>query len=237
MRGAPERNIVRASIASAAMGIVVVVLEVFSRGAASSVLADIGTLTPVALVYKPLYWRGNVARAWRRVRLIEALPGFFRLAKTFGFEPLELQGHRCFDDRSQVGARHEVTESLELLMELGTRGEPDSVARRRERLHHRGLHRGFTRCDRIRGRIRHSHCVWRQLGWSRGLLRLTRCRELPHRASDVRLWRNLGNQLQDFLFGLVLRLGQELVTIGLRENRRELCDSAQVKSPVLEHRQ
>ena len=163
-----ERNIICAAIATASMGIVMVVLEVFSRSAASSVLAYIGTTSSVARVHHTLYRCGNVARAWRRVRVLEALPRLFYLAKTFGLEPLELFRNGGFYDRSQIGPRHEGAESLELLVELGARGEVDSVARRGERLHNCRLHGSFT--------CYHPNWVSTQLGWRQRPGRFARCR-------------------------------------------------------------
>ena len=78
--------------------------------------------------------------------------------------------------------------------------------------------------------VRAQRYAWRRLG------RFTFCRKLAHPRSDVRLGRNLGNQLFDLPLALVRRPRQELIAISFGRNRRELGDTAQVKASVLEHR-
>ncbi len=66
------------------------------------------------------------------------------------------------------------------------------------------------------------NCVWTQFHRWHRLGRFTRCRQLAHGRWDVRLGCNLGNQLLDLPFGLVLRPSQEVIAIRLGENRRQL---------------
>ena len=62
VRRAHERNIIRTAVTSEAIGIVVVVLEALSRGAALSV-GDVRALSAVAFVHDAPYRRGNVTGA------------------------------------------------------------------------------------------------------------------------------------------------------------------------------
>ena len=107
MHGAEQPDIFRGPITAETVRIVVVVLESFSSSAASSVRTYVRATPPVPPPHEALYWSGDIARTGRRVRLLEAFPGLLRLAKTLGFDSLELSvtAASMIEARSTPGMR------------------------------------------------------------------------------------------------------------------------------------
>jgi len=92
---------------------------------------------------------GDVARARRRIGIIDALSRLRRFAVALRFDPFQLVGHRRVDDDFEIGPpRHERLEARELVAKLPARGELHFVGRFRQRLDH-------GRALRRRGRLRY----------------------------------------------------------------------------------
>jgi hypothetical protein len=101
-----QLKIVRAVVAPAGKGLLVVKLQPFARLATSSPCVYKRTLVPIALAHRPPDRRRDVARFRRRFRLFEAFSRGFRLGKTLGFELLELFSDSFIDNRGQVAIRY-----------------------------------------------------------------------------------------------------------------------------------
>ena len=104
---AQKSNILRASIAANAIGLVVVELESLARRAASAVRGLKRALTSVALPHEAPYRGGDTAHTGRRVGFLKTFSRVFRLAEALGFEPFELLRDGRFHNGSEVAARHE----------------------------------------------------------------------------------------------------------------------------------
>ena len=189
MRSAPKANVLRRMVAAVAKRVTVMELEMVTRRAPAAQFVHEPAAALVSRVHRPPDRRRDVPRGGGDRRVGGDGPsGGLGLAEAAGFEPFELLRDGLLDERREIavghGGEHERPEPLELVVELGTRGELDLVASRSDGLDPRGA----------RGRWGSSSCVRTQFE-RRGGLALTAgspraiCIETRRRDDDLPIQR------------------------------------------------